>query len=97
MRAKDLKWSKTRAQCPHCHGWYTRQGIFGHIRFRHPSNKREESDPVEETLEDTYRDDVYIKALAMFKNQGRLTPALRDYLLDCMLLDYLRSLEKQSK
>ena len=29
------RWSKTQAECPVCHRWMTRQGLNGHIRFRH--------------------------------------------------------------
>ncbi len=39
MSARDgkppFRWSKTKAQCPYCDGWMTRQGLNGHIRFRH--------------------------------------------------------------
>lgn len=30
-----VRWSKTQAQCPYCGRWMTRQGLNGHIRFRH--------------------------------------------------------------
>lgn len=34
-RKPSVRWSKTKAQCPYCDRWMTRQGLNGHIRFRH--------------------------------------------------------------
>ena len=96
MRAKDLKWSKTRAQCPYCHNWYTKQGILGHIRFRHPDSKREETDTFEDIFKAGFLDSCG-KAVEVMKQHGRLTPEWREVLFDLMLLDYLRGLCARNK
>ncbi|MGD0857135.1 MAG: hypothetical protein ABSA18_15260 [Dehalococcoidia bacterium] len=85
MPSKDFSWSKTRAQCPYCGGWFTRQGILGHIRFRHPDKKK---DADKATLNIDWVT-VYIKAAEMYMRDGRLTAEVRDRLLDSFLIDYL--------
>ena len=37
-RKPEVRWSKTQAQCPYCGWWMTRQGLNGHIRFKHMSD-----------------------------------------------------------
>ena len=93
MQSKDLKWSKTRAQCPYCGGWFTRQGIGGHIRFRHPERRSDESDALAELTKSNYRS-MYLEGLEMMERDQRLTTKLREYLLDRMLLDFLEKLAR---
>jgi len=88
MRAKDLKWSKTRAQCPYCDNWYSRQGILGHIRFRHPDRNKKDD------MLETPAQLALMRALRMMRENGRLTPETREILLDLMLLDYLQKMAK---
>ena len=76
MKTQDLKWSKTRAQCPYCGDWYTKQGILGHIRFRHPDKKKKETDVMQDMLKEQFYD-IYLKAEKTFRDQGRLTPQYR--------------------
>jgi hypothetical protein len=85
MTSNDFKWSKTRAQCPYCGGWFTRQGILGHIRFRHPDQKKDDNKAITDMAWAT----AYIKATEMYRRDGRLTAEVRDRLLDSFLLDYL--------
>jgi len=84
MRTKDLKWSKTRAECPYCGEWFTRQGILGHIRFRHPDKEEREDDTTKQGNRL-----VYMRAAGVFAKHGRLTPELRESSFDQMLLDFL--------
>jgi len=90
MRSEDFAWSKTRAQCPYCGGWYTRQGILGHIRFRHPDSKKDEKKEAIRTMWTA----AYLKAAETYARDGRLPPGLREQLLDYFLLDYLEKLAK---
>ncbi len=85
MQTNDLTWSKTRAQCLYCGGWYTRQGILGHIRFRHPDAKKTEQTNMEKASFAL----MYAAAVATMVKDGRLTQELREALLDRMLLDFL--------
>ena len=85
MRSNELTWSKTRAQDPYCGGWYTRQGIQGHIRFRHPDAKKTEQTNIEKASFAL----MYAAAVGMLAKNGRLTQDLREQLLDRMLLDFL--------
>ena len=93
MRTEDLKWSKTRVECPYCGGWFTRQGIGGHIRFRHPERRSDESDALDEFTKSNYRS-MYLEGLGMMERDLRLTTKLREYLLDRMLLDFLEKLAR---
>jgi len=88
VATRDFNWSKTRAQCPYCEGWFTRQGILGHIRFRHPDQKKD----ADKATVNAALAAVYIKATEMYTHDGRLTAELRDWLLDRFLLDYLERL-----
>ncbi len=88
----EFKWSKTRAQCPYCKGWYTRQGIQGHIRFRHPDSKKEEKSSDELRKAATYN--TYVSLLAEYSKTNRLRPEVREMLWDMMLLDYLHMKSK---
>lgn len=105
MQIKDLKWNKTRAQCPHCGGWFTRQGILGHIRFRHlyggkiGSTERTldqahsgQKDAFTKTLDQVFAlkaSNLLLTAVDMMNREGRLSEELRQNLSDMMLLDYL--------
>ncbi|MGD0855474.1 MAG: hypothetical protein ABSA18_06680 [Dehalococcoidia bacterium] len=80
--------NKTRAQCPYCGGWFTRQGILGHIRFRHPDQKKDTDKATVNVALAT----VYLEATKMYTRDGRLTAEVRDRLLDLFLLDYLERL-----
>jgi hypothetical protein len=91
MPSKDFTWSKTRAQCPYCSGWFTRQGIQGHIRFRHSDQKKDDSKAAGAMLLAT----TYAKAAEMFARDGRIPTNLREHLLDRFLLDYLEKLARQ--
>jgi hypothetical protein len=93
MPSKDFTWSKTRAQCPYCDGWFTRQGIQGHIRFRHPDRKKDE---IAETIRVLWTT-TYLKAADMYNRTGRLSPQLREQLFDVFLLDYLAKLAEGKK
>lgn len=88
MRNQELNWSKTRVQCPYCDGWYTNQGIQGHIRFRHPDKKKNEE---KEEIKIRWTV-VFGQALQVYQRDSCLTPALREHLLDVFLLDYLEKL-----
>lgn len=91
MRTSDFKWSKTRVQCPYCQGWFTRQGILGHIRFRH-QDKTSKKEPEAQSLDYMYRSQAYslfVKAAKMMGEYGRLSPEVRDVLWDLMLIDYI--------
>jgi hypothetical protein len=90
MDSKDLNWSKTRVQCPYCDGWYTTQGIQGHIRFRHPDQTRDET---KEAIKIMWTA-AYVKAVEMYQRDGRLSAAMREQLLDYFLLEYLGRLAK---
>lgn len=90
MRITDLKWNKTRVQCPYCEGWFTKQGILGHIRFRHPDKKKQkaEADPIESLIKSRLLP-VLVQANKMMQENGRLSEEFRGTLLDMMLIDYL--------
>jgi hypothetical protein len=90
MPSEDFNWNKTRAQCPYCGGWFTRQGINGHIRFRHPDRKKDDYD----TTVDLVWATEYVKAAQIFTRDGRLPPELRERLFDLFLLDYLGKLAR---
>jgi hypothetical protein len=91
MQSEDFTWSKTKAQCPYCGGWYTRQGILGHIRFRHPDYKKDET---KEAIKAIWTAS-YVKAVEMYRRNGRLSAELREQLLDLFLLDYLEKLARR--
>jgi len=91
MPSKDFTWSKTRAQCPYCSGWFTRQGIQGHIRFRHSDRRKDEKTEAIRLLWTT----TYVKAVDMYARTGGLSPQLREQLFDRFLLDYLEKLARQ--
>jgi hypothetical protein len=93
MKIEDLKWSKTRAQCPYCQGWFTRQGILGHIRFKHPDRSNSEHDSIKSLLS-LKATEILMEANKMMADYGRLTPEFRERLFDIMLLDYLHKLSQ---
>jgi hypothetical protein len=90
MSSEDFTWSKTRAQCPYCGGWFTRQGIQGHIRFRHPDRKKDDDSA---TVNLVWVSE-YVKTTQIFTRDGRLPPELRERLFDLFLLDYLEKLAR---
>lgn len=90
MQSEDFTWSKTRAQCPYCDGWFTRQGILGHIRFRHSGQGE---DVKKEAIKMMWTA-AYLKATETYQRDGRLSAAAREQLLDLFLLDYLGKLAK---
>ena len=96
MKLDDLKWSKTRAQCPHCGNWYTKQGVLGHIRFRH-SESCKVSNNVRKEYDDLIKDkylELYVEVVQRYKKTKRLSPQIREQILDMMLFDFL---EKKSE
>jgi hypothetical protein len=91
MLTEELKWSKTRVQCPYCDGWYTKQGILGHIRFRHPDRKKKEVDVIDALIK-SEAVDLLVTVRKMMEEHGQLSEKLRNVLLDMMLIDYLEKL-----
>lgn len=87
MKSSELNWSKTRAQCPYCQGWYTKQGILGHIRFRHPDRNKERTDDTDEIKNLKFK--MYVEVAKIYHRNGRLPQHIRENVLDMMLLDFL--------
>ena len=86
MKVEDLKWSKTKVQCPHCEGWFTRQGILGHIRFRHSAKKEETG---QSKITKAIYSATYLEIIAEYAKTGHLKLDHRETLLDWMLIDFL--------